>query len=158
MFWYSQNRHRYTRRHEYIVFKEVALAPGFMTNFVSLNLLNDKDIHWITEKPTILTEKGQIFYSLDCVGGHWVIERYTIVASSFATTKINVRSKQPRHITYTRHHPHRVLAQLRYCYLWRHHNSQQPTMSENDTVRGMRPEQGNRSYITTYRQTVYYKQ
>ena len=45
----------------------VALAPRFMTNLVSLHLLSVKGVHWSSEKPQYLTQNGNIFCNLELV-------------------------------------------------------------------------------------------
>ena len=45
----------------------VALAPGFMTNLVSLYLLNVKGVHWNSENLQYLTCNGKIFCNLESV-------------------------------------------------------------------------------------------
>jgi len=82
----------------------VALAPGFMTNLVSLHLLNVKGVHWNSEKPQHLTCNGTIFCNLESVDYHWVFERNTAY-NSFATRKSITR----RHATFTEAQLHQVL-------------------------------------------------
>jgi hypothetical protein len=48
----------------------VALAPGFMTNLVSLHLLNAKGVHWNSENPRYLTRNGNILCNLEPIGHH----------------------------------------------------------------------------------------
>ena len=91
---------------DYITLVNVALAPGFMTNLVSLDLLNAKDVHWNSADPTVLCKHSKVFCNLERVGGHWVLERYTTLAA-FATSKT---SKKPRRNVLSRAHLHRVLA------------------------------------------------
>lgn len=94
---------------DYITLVNVALAPGFITNLVSLDLLNVKDVHWNSADPTVLRKHGEIFCNLERVGGHWVLERHTTLAA-FATSKSKARSTQPRHNVLSRAYLHRVLA------------------------------------------------
>ena len=82
----------------------VALAPGFMTNLVSLHLLNAKGVHWNSENPQYLKRNGTIFCNLERVDYHWVFERNTSY-STFANKKSNAR----RHATFTGAQMHRVL-------------------------------------------------
>ena len=82
----------------------VALTPGFMTNLVSLHLLNIKGVHWNSESPEYLTRDGKVFCNLERVDHHWVFERNTSY-SSFA----NRKSQSKRHTTFTRAQLHRVL-------------------------------------------------
>jgi len=83
----------------------VALAPRFMTNLVSLYLLNDKGVHWNSEKPQYLTRNGRIFCNLESVDHHWVLERNTR-HSAFMNKKT---SKVVRHATFTEDQLYRVL-------------------------------------------------
>ena len=92
---------------DYITLVNVALAPGFMTNLVSLDLLNAKDVHWNSADPTVLRKHSEVFCNLERVGGHWVLERHTTLAA-FATSK-KARSK-PRRNVLTQAHLHKVLA------------------------------------------------
>jgi hypothetical protein len=48
----------------------VALALGFMTNLVSLHLLNDKEVHWNSEHPELLTRNREVLCNLKQVGHH----------------------------------------------------------------------------------------
>jgi hypothetical protein len=43
----------------------VALVPRFMTNLISLPILNAKGVHWNSEKPQYLKRNGSIFCSLE---------------------------------------------------------------------------------------------
>jgi hypothetical protein len=47
-----------------ITLENVALAPGFMTNLVSLDLLNQRGVHWNSEYPTKLVRDGSDFLNL----------------------------------------------------------------------------------------------
>ena len=87
----------------------VALAPGFMTNLVSLHLLNDKEVHWNSEHPELLTRNREVLCNLEQVGHHWVLERNTTY-NSFAVRRNTVpTSSAPRHATFTGAQMHRVL-------------------------------------------------
>jgi hypothetical protein len=83
----------------------VALAPGFMTNLVSLHLLNVKGVHWNSESPQYLKRNGSIFCSFERIGHHWVLEQNTSY-SAFVNKK---ESKAARHATFTEAQLHRVL-------------------------------------------------
>jgi len=48
----------------------VVLALGFMTNLVSLYLLNVKEVHWNSENPQHLTCNRKIFCNLESVDFH----------------------------------------------------------------------------------------
>jgi hypothetical protein len=89
-----------------IELNNVALAPGFMTNLVSLHLLNVKGVHWNSEDPQHLKWKGTTFCNLERVDHHWVLERNTRY-SVFANKK--KKSVSPRHATFTGAQMHRVL-------------------------------------------------
>src|SRR5438045_4418200 len=100
------------RRH--LKLTNVALAPGFMSNLVSLNLLNIRDVHWNSEHPEQITHKGELC-SLEKVDLHWVFKRdaplidgsgctATVLAS--ATVK---KSKKKRKAKFTAAHLHHVL-------------------------------------------------
>ena len=82
----------------------VALAPGFITNLVSLQLLNRKGVHWNSEHPDKLTRGRDILCNLEQIGHHWVLERNTTY-SSFAARKSSIN----RHATFTGAQMHRVL-------------------------------------------------
>src|SRR5271168_2446156 len=58
-----------------IILTHVALAPGFMTNLVSLQLLNQKGVHWNSENPQVLTRNRTTFCNLDQIDRHWVLEK-----------------------------------------------------------------------------------
>ena len=45
-----------------IELRNVALALGFMTNLVSLQLLNIKGVHWNSETPDRLVRIGEIYF------------------------------------------------------------------------------------------------
>ena len=82
----------------------MALAPGFMTNLISLHLLNVKGVHWNSENPQYLTRSGKVFCNLERVGHHWVFE-WNTSGSGFVTQ----RSKVKRHATFTEAQMHLVL-------------------------------------------------
>ena len=48
-----------------IILTNVALAPRFITNLVSLYLLNAKGVYWASENPQVLTKNRTTFYMLD---------------------------------------------------------------------------------------------
>lgn len=50
--------------------ENVTLAPGFMTNLVSLDILNSKGVHWNSEQPHVLRKGGKDFCSLHRSGKH----------------------------------------------------------------------------------------
>jgi hypothetical protein len=55
----------------------VALIPGFMTSLVSLQVLNDKGVHWNSRNPTRLEKKdGSTFCELTQIGKHWVFNAH----------------------------------------------------------------------------------
>ena len=54
-----------------------------MTNLVSLDLLNQRGVHWNSEYPTKLVRDGSDFLNLQQVDRHWVIQ--TTTYGSFAT-------------------------------------------------------------------------
>jgi hypothetical protein len=63
-----------------IELRNVALAPGFMTNLVSLRLLNIKGVHWNSETPNRLVWTGGIYFCvLQRVNDHVVLQRDTEV-------------------------------------------------------------------------------
>src|SRR5204862_5890850 len=82
----------------------VALALGFMTNLVSLHLLNNKGVYWNLENLQHITCNGKILCNLEKVDSHWVFECNTTY-SSFITCKSVVN----RHATFTEAQLHRVL-------------------------------------------------
>ena len=87
----------------------VALALGFMTNLVSLHLLNAKGVHWSSERPESLTCKRVILCNLQQIGHHWVLERSTAY-KSFAVRRNTVpKSSAQQHATFTGAQMHRVL-------------------------------------------------
>jgi hypothetical protein len=91
---------------------DVALAPGFITNLVSLHLLNVKGVYWNSENPNRLIHNGAIFCNLESVDHYWVFERNTNTNySAFANKKRNtkMKSKAARHATFTEAQLHRVL-------------------------------------------------
>ena len=49
---------------------DVALAPRFMTNLVSLHLLNVKGVHWNSESPQHLKCNDSIFCNLERIDHH----------------------------------------------------------------------------------------
>ena len=82
----------------------VALAPGFITNLVSLYLLNLKGVHWNSENPQCLTRYGTAFCNLERIDNHWVFEQ-NAGYSAFASRK----SVASRKATFTGSQMHRVL-------------------------------------------------
>jgi hypothetical protein len=93
---------------QYIELLNVALAPGFMTNLVSLDILMSKDVHWESRKPNHLqTLNGDVFCWLKKTNNHWVLESNTKpnINSSFTT-----KSSNPRHMIYTEAEIHLILA------------------------------------------------
>ena len=79
----------------------VALALGFMTNLVSLHLLNAKGVHWSSERPESLTCKRDILCNLQQIGHHWVLERSTAYNSFAARRNTVPKSSAQRHATFT---------------------------------------------------------
>lgn len=53
---------------------EVALAPGFVTNLVAMDLINDIGIHWSSQTPSKLTYNNLPYCNLYKVGKHWTFE------------------------------------------------------------------------------------
>ena len=43
-----------TTRLAYFQLRNVALAPGFMSNLVSMDILAEQQIHWTSRKPLVL--------------------------------------------------------------------------------------------------------
>jgi hypothetical protein len=75
-----------------ITLENVALAPSFMTNLVSLDLLNQQGVHWNSEYPTKLVRDGSDFLNLQRVDRHWVIQ--TTKYGSFAkNSKLTLRAQ-----------------------------------------------------------------
>ena len=89
----------------------VALAPGFMSNLVSLDLLNSRDVHWNSKKPKQITHRGEVLCHLEKVNSHWVLERNApIVKSGNTTTALaTAKSKKKRQVMLTAAHLHHVL-------------------------------------------------
>ena len=98
------------RRH--LELTNVALAPGFMSNLVSLNLLNIRDVHWNSEHPEQITHKGELLCNLEKVDSHWVFERNALIdrmgntATALATAK---KSKKERKVKLTAARLHHIL-------------------------------------------------
>lgn len=72
---------------EYLLLKDVAYVPGFMTNCVSLDKLTKANIHWNSRNPSILEREGDSspFCYLFQSGSHWVFdepEPNTVMSSS----------------------------------------------------------------------------
>lgn len=84
----------------------VALAPGFMTNLVSILLLSQKQVYWNSEFPETLQHKNKTLCNLDFIDRHWVIEQ-TPRLGSFATS--HHKSTTPRHATVTGAQLHQIL-------------------------------------------------
>ena len=82
----------------------VALAPGFMTNLVSLHLLNQKGAHWSSEHPDRIIRDGKTLCSLERIDNHWIFEQNTTYGS-FGIRK----STASRHATFTSAQLHRIL-------------------------------------------------
>ena len=88
---------------------DVALAPGFMTNLVSLHLLNVKGVHWNSESPQHLKCNDSIFCNLERIDHHWVFERNTSYSAFANKRNTKMKSKAVRHATFTEAQLHRVL-------------------------------------------------
>lgn len=89
--------------------QDVALAPGFMTNLVSLDRLNSKGVHWNSEYPTVLKRDQKPFCKLRRVGRHWTLQkdvRQKNIFNSFSTNSSHV----PRTVKFTAKELHSVLA------------------------------------------------
>ena len=65
--------------------ENVALAPGFMTNLVSLDILNSKGVHWNSENPSILRRDQKELCQLQRVGKHWTLQKDVRPLSVFST-------------------------------------------------------------------------
>ena len=86
----------------------VALAPGFMTSLVSLDLLNVKGVHWNSKYSTRLYQNGRDFCNLYRVGKHWVLQKDTQTSThlgAFSTTS----SHLPREAHFTGKEMHLIL-------------------------------------------------
>jgi len=111
-----------------IELSDVALAPGFMSNLVSLAVINTKGAHWNSEKPNYIKRNGKILCYLEKVGLHWVLEKESTCGSvnssmsakrsakaSERTAKLsansfaNAKSNTKRKAKFTSAQMHRVL-------------------------------------------------
>ena len=89
----------------------VALAPGFMTNLVSLDLLNSKGVHWNSKYPTKLQQNRRDFCNLYRVGKHWVLQKDAQTSThlgAFPTTSSHV----PREANFTGKEMHLILGHV----------------------------------------------
>jgi hypothetical protein len=72
---------------------DVALAPGFLTNTVSLDKFTSKGVHWDTQRQCLHAD-GEVFCYVQRVGNHWALEHSPIPSSTaFASFK---SSKEPK--------------------------------------------------------------
>ena len=85
---------------------DVALAPGYLTNLVSLHRLNTKGVHWNSEFPEYLRYNGQIFCHITQIDSYLVLENHSEHASFTNHTRT---SQKPLHTTFTAARMHQVL-------------------------------------------------
>ncbi|CAD6505921.1 BgTH12-06853 [Blumeria graminis f. sp. triticale] len=91
---------------EYLLLKEVAYVPGFMTNCVSLDRLTKADIHWSSKNPSILERDGDPtpFCHLYQMGSHWVFEEPYPNSALVSNTKRTSVKKRTNRITAAKAH------------------------------------------------------
>ena len=89
-----------------IQLEKVALARGFMTNIVSLDILSSKGVHWNSENPGILHRNHKEFCQLQKVGKHWTLQKDVRQLSAFST----ISSYAPRAADVTAKELHTILA------------------------------------------------
>ncbi|KAI0992666.1 hypothetical protein K3495_g15519, partial [Podosphaera aphanis] len=87
-----------------IQLQNVALAPGFMTNLVSLDILNSKGVHWNSENPGILHRDQKDFCRLHRVGKHWTLQKDVRNHGAFS-----ISSRAPRTANITAKEIHSIL-------------------------------------------------
>ncbi|RKF71345.1 hypothetical protein GcC1_102017 [Golovinomyces cichoracearum] len=101
----------------YITLNKVALIPGFMTNLISLRLLNAKGVHWNTLTPLHMFQSdGSFFCTLFQSGRHWTFEKYPIKgiqAKKFSEKEQGVvcfggANRNIRHKTFDKVQLHRI--------------------------------------------------
>ncbi|KAI1002788.1 hypothetical protein K3495_g5413 [Podosphaera aphanis] len=74
----------------YITLNKVALIPGFMTNLISLRLMNTKGVHWNTLTPLkMFRSDGSYFCRLFQAGRHWTFEKKPV-----GNTQANITSSE----------------------------------------------------------------
>jgi len=92
--------------------RNVALAPGFMSNLVSMDILAEQHIHWSSRKPLVLEWKdGSNFCILKRNNRHLVFEDTTPNSNgynAYAATK----SSDPVYTQFTELELHQMLAHL----------------------------------------------
>ncbi|HEV7737643.1 MAG TPA: hypothetical protein VGO47_09780, partial [Chlamydiales bacterium] len=97
-----------------IQLKNVALVTGFLTNLVSLSLLNDGDLHWHSKYPNQLEMDGQFYCHLYSIDAHWVLQKTSknstqASTNTVFTAKSSHPSAQPKHRTLTAARAHQIL-------------------------------------------------
>ena len=86
----------------------VALAPGFMSNLVSMDILAEQQIHWSSRKPLVMERKdGSHFCILKRNNRHLVFEDTT--PKSYGA-HVATRSSEPVYTQFTELELHRILA------------------------------------------------
>jgi hypothetical protein len=90
-------------RRRYLELTNIALAPGFISNLVLLNLLNIRDVYWNSEYPKQITYKGGVLCSLEKIDLYWVFERDIPIVESggTATVLVSAKSKKTRKLKLT---------------------------------------------------------
>lgn len=77
---------------DYLLLKNVALVPGYMSNLVALQRLMDVGIHWNTENPLILNSKGKVFCKVYRLGDHYVLEKNSPIKPKHAFSTLKVEN------------------------------------------------------------------
>jgi hypothetical protein len=84
----------------------VALVPGFMTNLVSLSILNSKDVHWNSRFPDCLERNGNTFCFAHVIGKYIYLEKTSNYQSVVFSTKKSIETPTT---TFTKADLHQVL-------------------------------------------------
>lgn len=122
--WGTCKVHIYTPSgQEFILLKNTAFIPGFMTSLVALSKLVNGDIHWSSRNPNQLERvDGSIFCYLYKSGDHTVFEpqkvdcyktsrnpNHQVAALTSGGKSLHPNSSKQKHKTFSKNQLHRIL-------------------------------------------------
>jgi hypothetical protein len=90
----------------------VALAPGFISNLVSMDILAEQQIYWSSRKLLVLERKdGSNFCILKRNNRHLVFEETILKLNSYGANAA-IKSSDPRYTHFTKLEPYCTLIHL----------------------------------------------
>jgi hypothetical protein len=94
----------------YFQLRNVALAPGFISNLVSMDILAEQNIHWSSRKPLVLERRdGSNFCILKRNNRHLIFEDTTPESNTY-NAYAAIASSEPVYTQFTELELHQMLA------------------------------------------------